>query len=83
MKILELFILLIVYEAYGQSYHTSYLNRFITFSMWFLVASWLFAPFVFDPSGFDWQKTVDDWVDWKMWMGNRGGIETPPSKSWE
>ena len=83
VKVLELFILLIVYEAYGQPCHTSYLDRFITFSMWFLVASWLFAPFVFDPSGFDWQKTVDDWADWKMWMGNRGGIETSPSKSWE
>nr|POE79305.1 callose synthase 7 [Quercus suber] len=83
VKGLELFILLIVYEVYGQSYHTSYLDQFITFSMWFLVASWLFAPFVFNPSGFDWPKIVDDWTDWKMWMGNRGGIGVPPSKSWE
>ena len=51
--------------------------------MWFLVASWLFAPFVFNPSGFDWQKTVDDWTDWKRWMGNRGGIGIAPDKSWE
>ena len=29
------------------------------------------------------EKTVDDWADWKMWMGNCGGIGTPPSKSWE
>ncbi|MBA0697412.1 hypothetical protein Goari_020953 [Gossypium aridum] len=49
---------------------------FITVSMWFLVGSWLFAPFVFNPSGFDWQKTVDDWTDWKRWMGNRGGLRT-------
>ncbi|KAM3698993.1 hypothetical protein ACJW31_06G228400 [Castanea mollissima] len=83
VKGLELFILLIIYEAYGQSYHTSYLDQFITFSMWFLAASWLFAPFVFNPSGFDWPKIVDDWTDWKMWMGNRGGIGVPPSKSWE
>ncbi|XP_024025101.1 callose synthase 7 [Morus notabilis] len=83
VKGLELFILLIVYEVYGESYRSSKLYLFITFSMWFLVASWLFAPFVFNPSGFDWQKTVDDWTDWKRWMGNRGGIGISPDKSWE
>ncbi|KAM6549791.1 hypothetical protein CsatB_021467 [Cannabis sativa] len=83
VKGLELFILLIVYEVYGESYRSSNLYLFITFSMWFLVASWLFAPFVFNPSGFDWQKTVDDWTDWKRWMGNRGGIGISPDKSWE
>lgn len=83
VKALELFILLIVYEAYGSSYRSSSLYLFVTCSMWFLVASWLFAPFVFNPSGFDWQKTVDDWTDWKRWMGNRGGIGIQPDKSWE
>ncbi|KAI3465923.1 hypothetical protein Pfo_022586 [Paulownia fortunei] len=83
VKGLELFILLIVYKVYGQSYRSSSLYFFITFSMWFLVASWLFAPFVFNPSGFEWQKTVDDWTDWKRWMGNRGGIGISPDKSWE
>ncbi|XP_057523088.1 callose synthase 7 [Amaranthus tricolor] len=83
VKALELFILLIVYEAYGNSYRSSNLYLFVTWSMWFLVASWLFAPFVFNPSGFDWQKTVDDWADWKRWMGNRGGIGIQPDKSWE
>lgn len=83
VKGLELFILLIVYEVYGESYRSSTLYLFITSSMWFLVASWLFAPFVFNPSGFDWQKTVDDWTDWKRWMGNRGGIGISPDKSWE
>jgi len=83
VKALELFILLIVYEAYSQSYRNSNLYLFVTWSMWFLVASWLFAPFIFNPSGFDWQKTVDDWTDWKRWMGNRGGIGIQPDKSWE
>ena len=83
VKGLELFILLIVYEVYGASYRSSSLFMFITLSMWFMVGSWLFAPFVFNPSGFDWQKTVDDWTDWKRWMGNRGGIGIPPDKSWE
>lgn len=83
VKGLELFMLLIVYEVYGESYRDSQLYWFVTISMWFLVASWLFAPFVFNPSGFDWQKTVDDWTDWKRWMGNRGGIGISPDKSWE
>lgn len=83
VKGLELFMLLIVYEVYGESYRDSQLYWFVTISMWFLVGSWLFAPFVFNPSGFDWQKTVDDWTDWKRWMGNRGGIGISPDKSWE
>jgi callose synthase len=83
VKGLELFILLIIYEVYRESYRSSNLHLFITFSMWFLVASWLFAPFLFNPSGFDWQKTVDDWKDWKRWMGNRGGIGISHDKSWE
>ncbi|KAF5744039.1 callose synthase 7-like isoform X1 [Tripterygium wilfordii] len=83
VKGLELFMLLVLYGVYGGSYRNSNLYFFITFSMWFLVGSWLFAPFVFNPSGFDWQKTVDDWTDWKRWMGNRGGIGIPPDRSWE
>ncbi|OVA17115.1 Glycosyl transferase [Macleaya cordata] len=83
VKGLELMVLLVVYEAYGRSYRSSNLYLFVTFSMWFLVASWLFAPSVFNPSGFEWQKTVDDWTDWKRWMGNRGGIGIQPDRSWE
>ncbi|KAK3446261.1 hypothetical protein EUGRSUZ_A01994 [Eucalyptus grandis] len=83
VKGLELFILLIVCEIYGESYRSSNLYLFITFSTWFLVGSWLFAPFIFNPSGFDWQKTADDWADWKWWMGNRGGIGIQSDKSWE
>jgi len=83
VKGLEILILLIVYEVYGMSYRSSQLYLFITISMWFLATSWLFAPFLFNPSGFDWQKTVDDWSDWKRWMGNRGGIGISADKSWE
>ncbi|GAB4842952.1 Callose synthase 7 [Ancistrocladus abbreviatus] len=83
VKGLELFMLLVLYEVYGDMYRSSSLYFFVTWSMWFLVASWLFAPFVFNPSGFDWPKTVDDWTDWRRWMGNRGGIGIQPDKSWE
>ncbi|KAK4275573.1 hypothetical protein QN277_018631 [Acacia crassicarpa] len=83
VKGLEILLLLVVCEVYQKSYRSTNVYLFVTFSMWFLATSWLFAPFLFNPSGFDWQKTVDDWSDWKRWMGNRGGIGIPPDKSWE
>ncbi|GJY84562.1 callose synthase 7 [Tanacetum coccineum] len=83
VKGIELGMLLVIYQVYGNTYRSSNLYLFITFSIWFLVSSWLFAPFVFNPSGFDWQKTVEDWTDWKRWMGNRGGIGIAQDKSWE
>ncbi|KAF5207914.1 Callose synthase [Thalictrum thalictroides] len=83
VKGLELMVLLIVYQVYGSAYRSSNLYLFVTFSMWFLGASWLFAPFIFNPSGFEWQKTVDDWTEWRRWMGNRGGIGIQPDRSWE
>ncbi|KAL9422973.1 hypothetical protein AB3S75_035121 [Citrus x aurantiifolia] len=82
VKGLELVILLVLYQIYGHSYRSSNLYLFIKSSLWFLVGSWLFGPFVFNPSGFDWQKTLDDWTDWKRWMGDRGGIGHP-DRNWE
>ncbi|XP_062184545.1 callose synthase 7-like [Phragmites australis] len=81
-KGLELLILLVVYLAYGSTYDSSSLYLFLTFSIWLLVVSWLFAPFIFNPSCFEWQKIVDDWADWKKWMGNRG-IAVSVDQSWE
>ena len=83
VKGVEIVLLLIVYEVYGHSYRSTSLFFFVTMSMWFLAISWLFAPFLFNPSGFDWQKIVDDWTDWNRWMGNRGGTGIPSDKSWE
>uniref|UniRef100_A0A0D9VN45 1,3-beta-glucan synthase n=1 Tax=Leersia perrieri TaxID=77586 RepID=A0A0D9VN45_9ORYZ len=83
VKGIELMILLIVYEIFGQSYRGAIAYIFITVSMWFMVVTWLFAPFLFNPSGFEWQKIVDDWTDWNKWISNRGGIGVPPEKSWE
>ncbi|KAI8571725.1 hypothetical protein RHMOL_Rhmol01G0141900 [Rhododendron molle] len=83
VKGLELMILLLVYEIFGQSYRGSVPYILITVSMWFMVGTWLFAPFLFNPSGFEWQKIVDDWTDWNKWIHNRGGIGVHPKKSWE
>ncbi|KAL3528069.1 hypothetical protein ACH5RR_012725 [Cinchona calisaya] len=82
-KALELMVLLIVYQIYGSAATDSVAFMFLSFSMWFLVVSWLFAPFLFNPSGFEWQKIVEDWDDWIKWIGNHGGIGVPANKSWE
>lgn len=82
-KGLELMLLLIVYQIYGSATTDSTTFMLLTASMWFLVATWLFAPFLFNPSGFEWQKIVDDWEDWSKWINSRGGIGVPANKSWE
>lgn len=83
VKALELMILLIVYRIYGSAAPDPTSYTLLTFSMWFLVTSWLFAPFLFNPSGFEWQKIVEDWDDWTKWITSRGGIGVPANKSWE
>ncbi|XP_065872528.1 callose synthase 2 [Euphorbia lathyris] len=83
VKGIELMIMLIVYHMFGHSYRGVVPYILITASMWFMVGTWLFAPFLFNPSGFEWQKIVDDWTDWNKWINNRGGIGVPPEKSWE
>ncbi|VVA90093.1 unnamed protein product [Arabis nemorensis] len=83
VKGIELMILLLVYQLFGQAYRGVVTYILITVSIWFMVVTWLFAPFLFNPSGFEWQKIVDDWTDWNKWIYNRGGIGVPPEKSWE
>ncbi|KAJ4979632.1 hypothetical protein NE237_010412 [Protea cynaroides] len=83
VKGLEVMILLIVYQIYGAAATDSTSYMLLTWSMWFLVVSFLFAPFIFNPSGFEWQKIVDDWEDWSKWISSRGGIGVPANKSWE
>ncbi|KAF6151838.1 hypothetical protein GIB67_010412 [Kingdonia uniflora] len=83
VKGIEMMMLLIVYQIFGHTYRGAVAYLLITISMWFMVGTWLFAPFLFNPSGFEWQKIVDDWTDWNKWISNRGGIGVPPDKSWE
>ncbi|KAL6653202.1 hypothetical protein ACP70R_012127 [Stipagrostis hirtigluma subsp. patula] len=83
VKGLELLMLLVLNQVYGSSYRMSNLHLFLTYCIWFLVASWLFAPFIFNPSCFEWQTIVDDWTDWRVWMENREGIGMSVDQSWE
>ncbi|KAF9621861.1 hypothetical protein IFM89_028449 [Coptis chinensis] len=83
VKGFELMLLLIVYNMFRRSYQSSMTYVLITYSIWFMSATWLFAPFLFNPSGFDWGKILDDWTDWNKWIKNQGGIGVQQDKSWE
>ncbi|CAL9224715.1 unnamed protein product [Arabidopsis halleri] len=63
VKATELGILLLVYHIFGPTY-----IGLFTISIWFMVGTWLFAPFLFNPSGFEWHEIVEDWTDWKKWI---------------
>lgn len=82
VKGFELVILLVIYDLFRRSYQSSMAYMLITYSIWFMSISWLFAPFLFNPSGFDWDKIVDDWKDWNKWIQHQGGIGIQQDKSW-
>ncbi|XP_026434852.1 callose synthase 10-like isoform X3 [Papaver somniferum] len=83
VKALEVALLLVVFIAYGYSDGGGISYVLITISSWFLVFSWLFAPYIFNPSGFEWQKNVEDFDDWTSWLLYKGGVGAKGDKSWE
>lgn len=83
VKGLEVVLLLIVYLAYGYNKGGALSYILLSISSWFMALSWLFAPYVFNPSGFEWQKTVEDFQDWTNWLLYRGGIGVKGEESWE
>lgn len=83
VKGMEIVLLLVVYLAYGYNEGGALSYILLTVSSWFLAISWLFAPYLFNPSGFEWQKTVEDFRDWTNWLLYRGGIGVKGEESWE
>ncbi|XP_059665125.1 callose synthase 9 [Cornus florida] len=83
VKGLEVVLLLVVYLAYGSNNGSALSYILLTVSSWFMAISWLFAPYLFNPSGFEWQKTVEDFRDWTNWLLYRGGIGVKGEESWE
>ncbi|CAN6981822.1 unnamed protein product [Brassica oleracea var. botrytis] len=83
VKGLEVILLLVVYLAYGNDKAGAVSYILLTVSSWFLAGSWLFAPFLFNPAGFEWQKVVVDFTEWTNWLFYRGGIGVKGSESWE
>ncbi|XP_010919535.1 callose synthase 12 [Elaeis guineensis] len=83
IKAIELGVILTVYAAYSALSKNTFVYIVMTISCWFLVVSWIMAPFAFNPSGFDWLKTVYDFDDFMDWIWYRGSVFTKSDQSWE
>ncbi|XP_024994756.1 callose synthase 9 isoform X3 [Cynara cardunculus var. scolymus] len=83
VKGMEVVLLLVVFVSYGFNEAGAVGYILLSVSSWFMAISWLFAPYMFNPSGFEWQKTVEDFRDWTNWLFYRGGIGVKGEESWE
>ncbi|RHN75731.1 putative 1,3-beta-glucan synthase [Medicago truncatula] len=83
VKAIELGLILVIYSSHSAVSTKTYVYLAMTISSWFLVASWFMAPFVFNPSGFDWLKTVYDFEDFINWIWFRGSVFAKAEESWE
>uniref|UniRef100_A0A0E0CUA3 1,3-beta-glucan synthase n=1 Tax=Oryza meridionalis TaxID=40149 RepID=A0A0E0CUA3_9ORYZ len=83
VKGLEVALLLLIFLAYGFNNGGAVGYILLSISSWFMSVSWLFAPYIFNPSGFEWQKVVEDFRDWTNWLFYRGGIGVKGEESWE
>ncbi|EPS64129.1 hypothetical protein M569_10647, partial [Genlisea aurea] len=82
VKAIELGVILLVYAANTSIGLNALVYVLMTVSSWFLVISWIMAPFMFNPSGFDWLKTVYDFEDFMKWIWYQG-ILVKSDQSWE
>jgi callose synthase len=53
---MEVALLLVIFLAYGFISGGAVGYILLSISSWFMALSWLFAPYIFNPSGFEWQK---------------------------
>lgn len=83
VKGIELGVILVVYASQSPLAKDTFVYIAMTISSWFLVVSWMMSPFIFNPSGFDWLKTVYDYNDFIKWIWNDGGMFAKADQSWE
>ncbi|KAG7988114.1 hypothetical protein I3843_03G171400 [Carya illinoinensis] len=83
VKAIELGLILIVYASHSPIAGNTFVYIAMTITSWFLVVSWVMTPFVFNPSGFDWLKTVYDFDDFMNWIWYRGSVFAKSEQSWE
>ncbi|KAF8031162.1 hypothetical protein BT93_D0384 [Corymbia citriodora subsp. variegata] len=83
VKGIELGVILVVYASQSPLAKDTFVYIAMTISSWFLVVSWIMSPFLFNPSGFDWLKTVYDYDDFMKWIWNGGGMFIKADQSWE
>ncbi|KAK9268069.1 hypothetical protein L1049_010508 [Liquidambar formosana] len=83
VKAIELGVILTVYASHSPMAGFNLVYIAMMISSWFLVVSWIMGPFLFNPSGFDWLKTVCDFDDFMNWLWYSGGVFTKAEQSWE
>ncbi|CAL9780103.1 unnamed protein product [Musa acuminata subsp. burmannicoides] len=83
IKAIEIGVILTVYASYSPLAKNTFVYIVMTISSWFLVVSWILAPFAFNPSGFDWLKTVYDFDDFMTWIWYPSYISATSDLSWE
>lgn len=83
VKAIELGLILVIYATHSPVATDTFVYIALTITSWFLVASWIMAPFVFNPSGFDWLKTVYDFDDFMTWIWYSGSVFAKAEQSWE
>ncbi|XP_039002059.1 callose synthase 12-like isoform X1 [Hibiscus syriacus] len=83
IKAIEFGSILIIYAIYTPSAKVTFFYIDMVVTCWLLVISWIFAPFLFNPSSFDWLKTVNDFDDFMKWIWYRGGVFAKEEQSWE
>lgn len=83
VKAIELGLILTVYASYSPVAKDTLVYIALTITSWFLVVSWILAPFIFNPLGFDWLKTVYDFDDFMNWIWFKGGVFAKSEQSWE
>ncbi|OQS05274.1 callose synthase [Thraustotheca clavata] len=40
----------------------------MSYSLWIIAATWVWSPFVFNPSAFDWDLLIAGYRDWQNWL---------------
>ncbi|KAK7312806.1 hypothetical protein VNO77_36953 [Canavalia gladiata] len=83
VKAIELGLILVIYASHSPVSTNTFVYIALTITSWFLVVSWIMAPFVFNPSGFDWLKTVYDFDDFMNWIWYSGSVFAKAEQSWE
>jgi len=80
---MELLILLVLFKGFGSfEDHTAYWLQTLPF--WILVCTWLYTPFLYNPSGLDWMSLKQDYLEWTQWMFSRDTGKTGAlHHSWE
>ncbi|KAL2483243.1 Callose synthase 12 [Forsythia ovata] len=83
VKAIEIGLILAVYSLYSPVVGTSFVYLALCLASWFLVASWILSPFIFNPLSFEWLKTVNDFHEFINWIWHRGSVFAKAEQSWE